>query len=111
LHSVGNRRPFLAVVDDDPGVRKALTNLLRAAAFEVQTFDAGEAFLASLNDRRPDCVVLDLAMPGMSGFDVLSCLSADPADSIAIVAITARDSNRWCKRALARGASACLHGN
>lgn len=104
LVSVNKQRPFIAVVDDDPGVRKALANLLRMSALEVELFDGGAAFLASLEDRKPDCVVLDLAMPGVSGFDVLSCLAADTAAKVGVLAITARDSARWCERAPASGA-------
>ena len=101
-------RRFIAVVDDEPAVCKALERLLRSARFEVATFCSGAAFLASLSDRRPDCVVLDVHMPGMSGFDVQSHLVADPIGGIGVVIITAHDSSESQQRALAGGAVAYL---
>ena len=63
-------RPFVAVVDDEESVRAALVRLLRASAFECEAFASGQAFLASLAMRRPDCLVLDLQMEGLTGRDV-----------------------------------------
>jgi FixJ family two-component response regulator len=64
-------RVAIAVVDDDMSVRKALERLLRVTGFDVATFASGEEFYFSLESLRPDCLVLDLHMPGMSGLDVL----------------------------------------
>ena len=74
--SMHEQRPrvAIAVVDDDMSVRKALERLLRVAGFDVATFASGEEFYFSLESLRPDCLVLDLHMPGMSGLDVLRCL-------------------------------------
>ena len=55
-----NRRSFVAVVDDEESVRRALIRLLRAANMDAEAFASGEAFLESLDKFRPDCVVLDL---------------------------------------------------
>jgi len=55
-------------------VRKALQRLLRVAGFDVTAFASGLEFYFSLESLRPDCLVLDLHMPGMSGLDVLRCL-------------------------------------
>jgi FixJ family two-component response regulator len=60
----------VAVVDDETPVRTALGRLLRLAHYEVSLFASGEAFLESLEVQSPDCVVLDINMPGMSGLDV-----------------------------------------
>ena len=60
-------RPFVVVVDDDHAVRKALARLLRAAQLDVETYSSGERFLLSLPQRLPDCLVLDIRMPGMTG--------------------------------------------
>ena len=62
-----NRRSFVAVVDDEESVRRALIRLLRAANMDAEAFASGEAFLESLEKFRPDCVVLDLQMPGTHG--------------------------------------------
>jgi FixJ family two-component response regulator len=80
----------VAVVDDESAVRIALRRLLRLADFDVILFDSGEQFLASLGDRRPACVVLDVHMPGLSGLDVLQRLRSSDFD-IPVVCITASD--------------------
>jgi FixJ family two-component response regulator len=61
---------LLAVVDDDEDTRVALTRLVSSAGFAVETFRSGVEFLRSIGDHEPDCVVLDLHMPEMNGFDV-----------------------------------------
>jgi FixJ family two-component response regulator len=60
----------VAIVDDDPFVRRALHRLLRGAGFAASAHESGEAFLASLEAETPECVVLDIRMGGMSGPDV-----------------------------------------
>jgi len=105
---VSAERSYIAVVDDEPAVCKALERLLRSAKFEVATFGSGVEFLSSLGTRRPDCVVLDLHMPGMSGFEVQARLVADPAGEIGVVIITAHDSTECRDRAMAGGASIYL---
>jgi FixJ family two-component response regulator len=60
----------VAIVDDEVPVRTALGRLLRLAHYEVTLFPSGEAFLESLETYSPDCVVLDINLPGMSGLDV-----------------------------------------
>jgi FixJ family two-component response regulator len=67
-------KPLISVVDDDESIRESLPDLLRELGFDVQAFSSGEAFLASEHRRRTACVILDIAMPGMSGFDVLRTL-------------------------------------
>jgi FixJ family two-component response regulator len=99
---------YIAVVDDEPAVCKAFERLLRAARFEVSTFASGAAFLFSLSERIPDCVILDLHMPGISGFDVQSRLTSNPEFMTAIVIVTAHDSVELQQRALAGGASSYL---
>jgi FixJ family two-component response regulator len=80
---------LVAVVDDEPAVCKAIDRLLRSSGFDVATFTGGAAFLSSLSGRKPDCVVLDINMLGMNGFDVRSKLASDPAtQNISIVMIT-----------------------
>ena len=66
----------IAVVDDEAPVRTMLGRLLRLANYEVAAFGGGDEFLASLPHRRPDCIILDVHMPGLSGLDVQARLSA-----------------------------------
>ena len=81
---------YVAVVDDEAPVRTALSRLLRLENYEVVDFPSGEAFLASLDQRLPDCVILDVHVPGLSGFDVQGRLRAMHAD-VPVVFITASD--------------------
>jgi FixJ family two-component response regulator len=67
-------RPRVWVVDDDPGVRVALARLLRATALEVETFASAEPVLERLGREHPQCLVLDLALPDLTGLDVLHLL-------------------------------------
>jgi FixJ family two-component response regulator len=78
------------VVDDEVPVRTALGRLLRLADYEVAAFGSGEEFLASLAARLPNCVILDVHMPGLSGLDVQSRLRAAHID-VPVVFITASD--------------------
>jgi FixJ family two-component response regulator len=102
---VTNSQIFVAVVDDEPAVLVALERLLRSAGFEVTTFLSGAAFLASMATRRPDCLILDLHMPGMNGFDVLAQLSADPLSRMGVIAITAHDTVSSQQRVVKGGAT------
>lgn len=67
---------FTALVDDEAPVRKAVGRLLKSVGFEVQTFGSGLEFIESLGDRQPDCVILDIHMPEMTGFEVQARLLA-----------------------------------
>jgi len=82
--------PLVAVVDDEVSVRTALGRLLRLADYEVAAFGSGEEFLSSLAKRHPHCVILDVHMTGISGFDVKARLCAAHID-IPVVFITASD--------------------
>jgi FixJ family two-component response regulator len=68
-------RPFIAVLDDEPQFCKALARLLKTHGFEVATFTKGEEFLAAAASRLPDCLLLDLHMPGFNGFEILERLA------------------------------------
>ena len=75
-----NRRSFVAVVDDEESVRRALIRLLRAANMDAEAFASGEAFLESLEKFRPDCVVLDVRMPRMDGVEAMGRMLARKKD-------------------------------
>jgi FixJ family two-component response regulator len=99
-------RRRIAVVDDEVSVRKALSRLLRSAGMDVDMFPSGAAFLASLQDSEPDCVVLDLHMPGVNGFDVLDRLK-EWGRSLPMIIITGHHTAK--ARALATGGGADLY--
>jgi FixJ family two-component response regulator len=100
-------RPLIAVVDDDASVCKALGRLIGASNLDVVTFVSGETFLDSMAVRRPDCVVLDLHMPGLSGIDVMTALTGGGWD-LPIIIITGRDEPASRIQCLALGALAYL---
>ena len=62
--------PWIAIVDDDPAVLRALSRLLRSHAFRAQTYGSGQEFLAALPDGLPDCLIVDLQMPEMNGLEL-----------------------------------------
>jgi FixJ family two-component response regulator len=94
-------------VDDDADVRVALTRLVSSAGFNVETFASGAEFLRSVQDHEPDCVVLDLHMPEMSGFDVQGALTrTHPA--VPVVVMTGHDTPDSRARAIRMGAKVYL---
>jgi FixJ family two-component response regulator len=98
---------MVAIVDDEESIRRALKRLMISAGFRAQSFASGEEFLASLVADRPACVVLDLHMPVMSGFDIQQRLR-DEKYLIPIVVITGHDSGESQRRAMDAGAVAYL---
>lgn len=82
---------WIAVVDDDPAVLRALTRLLRSRAFEVHTFESGQEFLASLPEGLPACVIVDLQMPAMNGLELKRRLVRDGLDIPTIMITAHRD--------------------
>ncbi|MDM0110905.1 response regulator [Variovorax sp. J22R133] len=74
---MANAGALIAVVDDDSGMRAMLGRVLRRAGYEQCAFASGEEFLDSLHTQRPACAIMDIHMPGLSGFEVLTRLQAD----------------------------------
>ncbi len=102
------REPSLvSVVDDDESVRESLPDLLRQFGFAAEAFSSAEAFLASDVVRTTSCLLLDVAMPGMSGPELQEELIRRQ-EEIPIVFITALGDATVRPRLLARGAIACL---
>ena len=62
--------PWIAIVDDDPAVLKALSRLLRSRTFRAQTYGSGKEFLAALPAGLPLCLIVDLQMPEMNGLEL-----------------------------------------
>jgi FixJ family two-component response regulator len=100
-------RRWIAVVDDEESVRKALHRLFTAFDLDATTFASGRDFLDALPERRPDCLVLDLQMRAPNGFDVLAELAASGA-RLPVVIITAHDEPETRARCLSAGAAAYL---
>ena len=99
--------PLLALVDDDADVRVALTRLVASAGFAVETFACGADFLKSVDDHEPACVVLDLHMPVVSGFDIQAALARDHS-RVPVIVITGHDTPENRSRALRLGARSYL---
>lgn len=69
-HSSQNTGPVIAVVDDDEDVRTALDDMLKSLGYAAQLFETADSFLASDLERRIDCVISDIQMPGTSGLQL-----------------------------------------
>ena len=93
------------LVDDDESVRRALQRLLRSAGFEVKAFSSAEAFLQSENLDVRACLVLDIRMPGLTGFDVQERL-ASMGIRIPVITVSAFDDAETRERARKLGAVA-----
>jgi FixJ family two-component response regulator len=100
-------RPLVSVVDDDESVRESLPDLLQEFGFAVETFASAEEFLASGRAADTRCLVLDVAMPGMSGPDLQREL-ARRHQKVPLVFITAHADQSVIPRLIEQGAIACL---
>jgi FixJ family two-component response regulator len=98
---------MIAVVDDEETVRKALVRLLQAAGYSARGFNSGTDLLQNWPAYEPDCLVLDLEMPGLSGTDVQRALNRAGVH-VPVVVITAHDSARARAECLREGAIAYL---
>ena len=99
---------LVAIVDDDESVRESLPDLLRECGFDVQAFTSAEEFLASDSVEQTRALLLDIAMPRMSGPELQQDL-ARRGHEIPIVFITANGDETIRPRMLAGGAVECLH--
>jgi FixJ family two-component response regulator len=100
-------RSLVSVVDDDESVRESLPDLLREFGFAAQAFSSAEEFLASDYVGQTKCLILDIAMPGMSG-PVLQRELTLRGQAIPIVFITAHGDESLRPRLLEQGAVECL---
>ena len=95
--------PMISIVDDDLSVRRALRRLVRSAGYTVETFGSARDFLSSAPAARSACLVLDIYLEGMNGFELQEQLAADRV-AIPIVFITAHDDAATCERIRRSGA-------
>jgi FixJ family two-component response regulator len=100
-------RSLVSVVDDDESVRESLPDLLREFGFAARAFSSAEEFLASDCVGRTRCLILDIAMPGMSGPDLQQELRGRRQE-IPIVFITGQRDETVRTRVLEQGAAECL---
>lgn len=95
--------PVIFVTDDDVSFRTAISRLLRASGYEVETFDSAEAFLSRGATTKVGCLVLDLHMPGQSGFQLQETLARAGHD-LPVVFVTGQGDVPQSVRAMKAGA-------
>jgi FixJ family two-component response regulator len=100
--------PRISIVDDDLSVREALGRLVESVGYDVEMFASALDFLDSSPIGRADCLVLDIHLPGMSGFDLQERLAASRA-AIPIIFITAHDDASTRERIRRAGGAAQLY--
>lgn len=98
----------IALVDDEHSVRVALARVLRFAGYEVVTYACGSDFLAAVDEFRPDCALLDMHMPGLTGLQVQQQLHARQL-RLPAVFITASDDGDIERNVLDAGGHCLLH--
>jgi FixJ family two-component response regulator len=101
------KRPLISVVDDDESIRESLPDLLKEFGFAAQTFSSAEEFLISESLNETKCLILDVAMPGLSGPDLQRELTRRRQE-IPIVFITAQRDATVRPRLIEQGAVECL---
>ncbi|HUR13407.1 MAG TPA: response regulator [Mycobacteriales bacterium] len=90
--------PKILVVDDDPSIRSLVADSLGLEGYEVLVAEDGFAGLRAIDSYRPDCVLLDVMMPGLDGHQVLQRIrSAEDSPALPVVMLTAYadDNNAW----------------
>ncbi|WP_404475009.1 response regulator [Vreelandella venusta] len=93
------------VVDDEPNIVLSLEFLMEQAGFEVITAEDGEQALEQVNNTSPDLLLLDISLPGMSGFDVLERLRGQEATAqLPIIMLTAHGRDVEREKGMALGA-------
>ena len=102
-----NPLSLVSIVDDDESIRESLPDLLKELGFPSQTFSSAEEFLASDGISQTKCLILDIAMPGMSGPELQRELKRRRS-SFPIIFITAKKDAVVRKQMLESGAVACL---
>ena len=95
--------PIVLVVDDDAAVRRSLERLIRSVGLAVETFSSAEEFLRYDHPIKPSCLVLDIRMPGISGFELQSRLS--PELTMPIIFITGHGTVSMSVRAMKASAA------
>jgi FixJ family two-component response regulator len=103
----GNERLLLSVVDDDQSMRESLPDLIKEFGFAARTFSSAEAFLSSGSADETSCLILDIAMPGMSGPELHQELKRR-GEEIPTIFITGQKDEKIRARVLKQGAAGFL---
>ncbi|MGO6777716.1 response regulator [Rhizobium leguminosarum] len=101
-------RALISVVDDDVSIRESLPVLLGSLGYDVDTFSSADEFLRSPRIDEMDCLILDIAMPEMSGPELFQSLIANER-AIPVVFITGVEDERLRSRLISMGAIDCLY--
>ena len=101
---MSTRPSLITVVDDESSIRKALRRLILTWDMRAETFESGQAFLDSLVREHPDCVILDVHMPGLTGIDVQHEIVRRGL-ALPVIAITGTTSRASARSASRRGPS------
>jgi FixJ family two-component response regulator len=99
--------PLLSVVDDDESMRESLPDLIREFGFAARAFSSAEEFLSSGSIRETSCLILDVAMPGMSGPELYQELNRR-GEKVPTIFITAQKDEALRARVLEQGAAGFL---
>ncbi|WP_112996577.1 response regulator [Hyphomicrobiales bacterium] len=99
--------PLVSIVDDDESVRESLPDLVKELGFNAEAFSSAEEFLASEHVHQTKCLILDVAMPGMTGPDLQRELTRR-GQGIPTIFITALKDDRVRPRLIELGAVDCL---
>ena len=102
-----DKRPLVSVVDDDESIRESLPDLLNEFGYSARTFPSALDFLSSDALEQTKCLILDFAMPGMTGIELQAELKRRDT-RIPIIFITGTRDEAVRTRVLGLGASACL---
>jgi len=103
-----NHLPVIAILDDEPKLRKALRRLLVAHGFAVVTFEHGDDLILALSAQPLDCLLLDLHMESTNGFDVLEAIACRGITT-PVVVITGHGEPDTAERVMTMGASSYLN--
>jgi DNA-binding response OmpR family regulator len=101
----GRRLPKVLLVDDDPTTRNLISHFLRAEGIIVEKASGGSDGLARAKSGRPDLLVIDAAVPGLNGFEVLSLLKRDPETAgLPVLMLSSLDDEESIVKSLDKGA-------
>ena len=97
-------RPYVAVVDDDEGMCRALIRLFQSSDVEVSAFNLGRDALSAIGRREPDCIVIDIELPDFKSLELFDTIHrAHPR--LPVIIMTAWEDEALRAKAVARGVS------